>query len=289
MANLLKAELRKILSTHLWWALLIPAALLALVWAWIWAGLGSGIADTIADSQDLQLLGVSLDNLPVSVFALARAVNISTVFPMILGGLAMASEWQRKTITTTFLTAPSRLSVLSAKLTTYLGVGLSYGLVVTGFASAGIVLGSWSRQDLLPDAGDWLALVGTGLLETLLWTVLAVGVGALLGNAIATLLTLLLYSIVVENLVVLALPGHVPAFFPNQAADGITSAVAGDVFLDRVGHVPFEFQDEVHALVRAVAGARGTYAWWLEALIFSGWAVIFFGAGWLTTRRRDVK
>ncbi len=288
MVNLIKAEIRKILSTNLWWALLIPSVLVAVGWAWVWSALGSTLADAVTQDPEFRSLGISLNKLPIAAFGMARSINITTIFPMIVGGLAVASEVQRKTITTTFLTAPSRLAALSAKLTTYVLVGLGYGVVITGFASLGIVLGAHSHPSLLPDAGHWLALVGTGLLSTLLWTLLAVGIGALFGNTIATVVSLLLYTILVENLVMLVLPGHVPAFFPNQSADGITSSVAAQAFLDKVGYIPSEFKDKVEYLVRAVAGASGTYAWWIEALIFLAWTGIFFGFGAFAIRRRDI-
>lgn len=288
MANLIKSEFRKVFSTHLWWALLIPAVLLALGWSWVWSALGSTFADAFNQNPSAQRLGVSLDDLPIAAFGMARAINITTIFPMIVGGLAVAAELHRKTITTTFLTAPSRLSVLSAKLVTYAVIGLAYGLVITGVASGGIALGAHSRTDLLPDASHWFGLVGTGILETLLWTLLAVGVGALIGNAIATLLTLLLYSILFENLIMLGISGHIPGFFPNQSADGITSSIAGKAMLDKIGYIPPDLHDGVVQVVRAIAGSRGAFSWWIEALIFLAWTAIFFGAGWFATRKRDV-
>lgn len=288
MVNLIRSEFRKFFSTNLWWALLIPMVALALGWAWVWSALGSEFAEAIGRNPFFQRVGLSIDDLPISGFGLARAINISTIFPMVVGGLAVAGEMQRKTITTTFLTAPSRFASLTAKLITYALVGLAYGLVIVGMASAGIALGSGSRTDLLPSAADWLALVGTGLLETLLWTLLAVGIGALFGNALATVLSLLLYSILAENLLVLAIPGHGPAFFPNQSADGITSSLAGKAVLDKVGYIPSQFHDGVVEVVRTIAGSRGAYTWWIEALIFLVWAGIFFVAGWLVMQRRDV-
>jgi ABC-2 type transport system permease protein len=288
MTNLIRAEFRKILSTNVWWALLIPTVVLAIGWAWVWAALGSSVADTLSTNPGFRSLGVSIDNLPIAGFGLARAINITTIFPMVVGGLAVASEVQRKTLTTTFLTAPSRFSTLAAKLVTYAVLGLGYGLVIVGLASAGIALGASSHTDLLPSAGHWLGIVGTGLLETLLWTLLAVGVGALFGHAIATVLTLVLYSVVAENLLVLVVPGHGPGFFPNQAADGMTSSVAAQAVLDKVGYVPSQFQDGLAVLVRTAAGSKGAFAWWIEALIFLVWAAIFFGFGWWATHRRDV-
>lgn len=290
IGNLIRAEFRKLLSTKLWWVLLIPSVLLALGWSWIWSALATSFAEALAQDPDFRQLGVSLDNLPIAGFGMARAINITTIFPMVLGGLAVASEIQRKTITTTFLTASTRLSVLSAKLITYVAVGLIYGLLNVGVCGVGILLGARGHSDLLPSAENWLLLAGAGILATLMWTLLAVGLGALLGNTIATLLSLLLYSILVENLLVLVLPFHIPAFLPNQAADGMTSSVAAQALLDRIGpdQIPSYLRDPIEQLVRTIAGAKGVYSWWLEALVFLGWTAIFFGFGWFGAKRRDI-
>lgn len=290
IGNLIRAEFRKLLSTKLWWVLLIPSVLFALGWSWIWSALATSFAEALTQDPDFRQLGVSLDNLPIAGFGMARAINITTIFPMILGGLAVSSEIQRKTITTTFLTAPTRLSVLSAKLITYVVVGLIYGLLNVGMCSVGILLGARGHSDLLPSAGSWLLLAGAGILATLLWTLLAIGLGALLGNTIATLLSLLLYSILVENLVVLVLPFHIPAFLPNQAADGMTSSVAAQALFDRIGpdQIPSYLRDPIEQAVRTIAGAKGVYSWWLEALVFLGWTAIFFAFGWFGTKRRDI-
>ena len=64
-------------------------------------------------------------------------MNFATLFPLIFGALALASEINRKTITTSFLTAPNRASVLGAKAIVYTIWGLLYGVVVALAASLG--------------------------------------------------------------------------------------------------------------------------------------------------------
>lgn len=288
MGGLIKAEFRKIFTTKLWWALLIPTVVIALGWSWATAALGSSIADSVNRDANFQRLGVTLDHLPLAVLALARSINISTIFPMLVGGLALSSEIRHRTITTTYLTSANRVSVLSTKLVVYTLIGAMYGVAIAVMVSLGALIGARGHSNLLPSAGAWLGITGAGILETVLWTLLAVGVGALFGNVIGTVVTLLLYSILVENLLSLFLPGHGPGFLPNQAADGITSSLAAQTFLDAAPPVAPAYRDDVVNVVRAVAGARGVFDWWLSALIFLGYAVVFFGAGWIASQKRDV-
>ncbi|KAA2254328.1 ABC transporter permease subunit [Solihabitans fulvus] len=287
MGNLIRAEFRKIFTTKLWWALLIPTVVLALGWSWIWAALATSLSDKITSDPEMQQLGVSVNTLPLSVFGFARAINISTIFPMIMGGLALSSEISRRTITTSYLTAPSRVSLLTSKLITYVVFGLLYGVVITAFASLGIAIGS--DKALLPDVGGWALMASVGILETLLWTLLAIGVGALIGNVVGSVLTLLLYSLMLENLIDLVLPGHWAGILPNGAANGLTGSVASKIFLDTVP--PIEnptLRDGVERVVRGVSGAAGAFDWWASGLIFAGWMAVFFGLGWLISQRRDI-
>ena len=123
MGRLIKAEFRKILTTKIWWALLIPAVLLALGWAW---GVSALITDIVDDVSTRRPRGVQHRPSTSCRGRVARAdqgMNIATIFPMIFGALALASEISRKTITTSFLTAPNRASVLSAKADHLRGCG----------------------------------------------------------------------------------------------------------------------------------------------------------------------
>ena len=71
MGPLIKAEFRKILTTKLWWALLIPAVLLAVGWAWGVAALVTSIASDVSDSAVLEEADVRLDQISWSIVALA--------------------------------------------------------------------------------------------------------------------------------------------------------------------------------------------------------------------------
>ncbi|HEV8563028.1 MAG TPA: hypothetical protein VGR06_42475 [Actinophytocola sp.] len=297
MGRLVKAEFRKILTTRLWWALLIPAVLLALGWAWGVSALLTGFINDAADEEIFTDLDIHFDALSWSSIALTRSMNIATVFPMVFGALALASEISRKTITTSFLTAPNRPSLLGAKAVTYVLWGLLYGAVVAGAASIGVLIGSDSKY--LPEAGDWILILLSGILACLLWTLLGMGVGALLGSPVGTLVLLLIYALVVGPLSEIILTGvtngsHVAGFMPNGSANGLTGSTASLLLLDQLQQIapgrpiPDDVRDGFEQFLRALTGAPGAFALWISGLIFVAWTMLFFVTGVARNQRRDI-
>lgn len=293
MGNLIRAEFLKILTTRLWWALLIPAIALALGWGWLSSLAFTDIANDIGDALNV---GVSDSEIAVNSIALTRAMNFATLFPMVFGALALASEINRKTITTSFLTAASRASVLSAKAIVYTVWGVIYGIVVAGAASLGVLFGSGG--DLVPEAGDWILILLTGVLACMLWTLLGMGVGALLGSPVATLVILLLYAALVGPVSELILwvsseGSNIAGVLPNGSANGLTGSTAAELLYNQIveigGGNPTEGEKEAFDMaVRAAAGAPGAFSTWISGLIFLGWTSLFFGFGIVRNNKRDI-
>ncbi len=297
MGRLIKAEFRKILTTKLWWALLIPAVGLALGWAWLSALAFTDVANDITDALDVN--NVSDKQLSLSSLALTRAMNFATLFPLVFGALALASEINRKTITTSFLTAPNRASVLGAKAIVYTAWGVIYGVVVALAASLGVLIGT--GDGALPSAGDWMLILLSGIVACVLWTLLGMGVGALLGSPVATLVILLLYAALVgptsEFIITLSTEGsHVAGVMPNGSANGLTGSTASellfeqvqDLFGSQIGPLSQQQIDDFDTVVRIAAGAPGAFSLWVSGLIFLGWTALFFGTGLLRNQRRDI-
>lgn len=289
LGNLVKSEFRKTTTTGLWWGLMIPTVLLALGWSLAWGSLGKSLVDALGSadaSQLVEILGVSPEQWQVSVFAIARSINIATVFPMIFGGLAISNEINRRTITTTFLTAPNRVGALSAKMIVYVLWGAIYGIAIVATVSIGVAI--TSDAGALPSAGGWLALAGVGILSSILMTMFGVGVGALMTSVVGTTVVLILYMLIIENglQLVLSTQGlpEIIGFLPNGSVNGLTGSVATDLFLSTAGVVPEDLIDGV----RGVAGALGAFDWWLSGLIFLVWTGLFFLGGWAATQRKDV-
>lgn len=290
MGNLITAEFRKILTTRLWWALLIPAVALALGWSFVAALFTNSIAQAVRDDPDFQQLGLTFQDAPWTVLPFARSINITTVFPMLFGALGLSSELHRRTITTSFLTAPNRAALLSAKALTYVVWGAIYGVVISGFAIIGTLLGS--HGNYLPSAGGFLLIALAGVLSSVLWTLLGLGVGALLGSTTGSIVLLTLYAVVVEPLIDLFLRNHVAGALPNGAADGLTGSTASQLVIDNL-HSPTLGQfpglaDQLDEAVRFAGGATGAFDWWGSGLIFLGWTLALFLAGMFVNQQRDI-
>jgi ABC-2 type transport system permease protein len=295
MGALIKAEFRKILTTKLWWGLLIPAVVVGFGWAFFAAKLINSIAESLQNSSVLQQAGTTFQNVPWVVFALSRGINITTIFPMLFGALGLSTELQRRTITTSFLTASSRSALLGAKAVTYLIWGVIYGVLISAVATLGTIAGSSGHY--LPDVGGILTIGLSGVVSSLLWTLLGLGVGALLGSTVGSIVLLLIYSVIAEPVLALVLRNHVAGALPNGSADGLTGSTAAQVIVDKLqtySHAPLvqvvgqDTWNNFLYLIRIAAGAIGGYSTLVSGLIFAGWTAVFFGAGMLVNARRDV-
>ncbi len=290
MGNLVQAELRKTTTTGLWWGLLIPTVLVALGGGLLTGLLGRAFVDftSSADAEQLsEVLGVTPDQWKFSLFGIARSINLTTMFPMIFGALALSGEIGRRTITTTFLTAPSRMHTMLAKLLVYAMWGAIYGLAIMGFIALGAVLTSHPGQ--LPDAGGWAMLTLVCVISSILMTMFGVGLGGLVPNAAGVTVLLVMYFLVIENAAQFFVrlaggPEAIVGFLPNGAVDGLTGSVVADLFLAKAGVVPAEAVD----VLRILAGAGGAQAWWLSGLIFLGWVGLAFGGSWALMTRKDI-
>lgn len=294
MGNLVKAEMRKILTTNSWWGLLIPTMVLALLFALGWGALTNDINDYLGsdDAQELgRAAGVEVTTLPVGLLALAHGINIGLLFPLILGILAIAGEYGKKTITTTFLTAPNRVSALTAKMLTYILWGAVYGVVIVGFASLGTVLTVDTPG--IPDAGYWFGILGAGVLASILATLFGVGLGALWNSTTGATVTSIIWVLIVENLLVFVMWGWggiswLGGVLPNGTLNGIVGAIGAEAFGAAGAAVPDAIDDEAVWLMQYTAGAPGAFSWWASALIFFAWAMVLFGGGWAANQKRDI-
>ncbi|SNR31678.1 ABC-2 type transport system permease protein [Haloechinothrix alba] len=288
MGRLVKAEFRKITTTKLWWGLLIPTVLVAFGWALGAGYLGNAFVDLLdgPEARELEtVLGVDSGEWIVSYFAIARSINLATLFPLVFGALAISAEFSTKTITTTFLTAPNRVSALLAKTIVYVAWGAIYGLAIILSVAIGILISTDS--DRLPTGAGWFGLAVVGVLASILMTLFGVGAGALVRSVPGVITLLILYFLVVENGAQLVLGIHAPdviGFLPNGSVNGLTGSMAAELFLTTAESVPPWLEDGV----RAVAGATGALAWWLSGLVFLGWSALVFGGGWISTQTRDI-
>jgi ABC-2 type transport system permease protein len=292
MGNLIKAEFRKTLTLKTWWVLLIPLVVLAFGFSFVWGRISNDLASALGSGETAVIadrLGIDPNSWPVGLLSIAHGVNVAQIIPALFGVLALAGEYRNKTITTTFLTAPNRLSALSAKMITYVVWGVIYGLVSFGVSALATIATVDSAR--LPDGAQWLAALGGTILASVLVMLFGIGFGAVLNKVTLAVVLLLVYFLIIENVLVTALWGQTTilgGILPNGTANGIVGGIAAAAFGVNTLNLPPDFSAGGQYLLQLFAGAPGVISWWASALIFFGWTMLFFGFGWAANQKRDI-
>ncbi|NBH06423.1 hypothetical protein [Amycolatopsis sp. SID8362] len=206
ITNLLRAERIKLFSTRApWWCLAIAFVAPLGFTALFFALAGPEIPATVGNTQ-------------------LASGNGRTVL-LVLAILATASEFNWGTMRLTFQAVPSRVPALVAKLAVLAALGAVLGLVV-GFGSWGLASLVQPDADLaLHSAADWRAVLGQSLVF-LFTAVAGVGVALLLRSVAFGLTVVLVWTQVLEGLVIL-IPGagrHIYQWMPFHAADEFVGA-----------------------------------------------------------------
>jgi hypothetical protein len=275
-ANLIKAEFRKVLSTRLWWALLIPSAGVALL-----ANLSVTFASSVAQSASESTVHV-----PLAYISLSESFGFTSIFASIFGALGMASEYRHRSITTTYLTG-ARDGVYGAKLLVYGIFGLGYGVITLAAATLGVLIPGDSNT--FPNAGDWLLISLVGTVIIALWSVLGVGIGGFISNPIAVVLTLPLYGVLGESLlsiffVAIRAP-QIANFLPVKSATDSITGLAAQMFIDQL-KLPADAPNVDQ--IKEVLSAADLPQWWLTGLVFVGYTLVFCLLGWAVSRKRNI-
>jgi hypothetical protein len=260
------AEYRKLVSTRLWWVLLIAlAGYLAFV--------GGVLAFSIAFAPEDQQAGLSLGGVEAaaSVYGLINAVGY--VFPLVIGSLLVTSELRHQTITASLLVEPRRSVFLGGKLIVAVPLGLLYGLVgsVAIVATSAPML-AWGGDGAFLTDGAVIEVILLGIVVTALWTVIGVAFGSVVPNQVAAIVVLLAVTQFVEPIARLALGAFdatdsVARFLPGAAADGLIGA----------------------SLIGEMAGGSADLLpRWAALLVLLGYAGVLAVVGRATTLRRDI-
>jgi len=231
---LLATELLKLRTLVLPWGVLATGAVGSGV-------IGYALVDIASDSGDtptLAELAVAPSRL---LWFLAAVVAV----------LATAGEFQHRTLAGTLLQEPRRGRVLAAKAAAAAAYGA--GLAALGAAAATAAGAVAVRLSGAPaTAGDLVLDVPGSLLLCALWAVAAVGLGALVRNGTVALVTLLVWTSVVEQVVpIVTRTQDVQRWLPSQAADAVLGGEEGSGLSPAAGGLLFTG----YAAVIVVAGA----------------------------------
>ncbi|MEU5941224.1 ABC transporter permease [Micromonospora sp. NPDC047548] len=224
MSHLVRAEFRRLFATRLW--------IWAVVAAVVFGGGLVGLLTVIGpENVNPPLPGLDTE---AGIRAVLGLAGLGVIAPALFGATAVTSEYRHRTISATFLFAPRRWSVLAAKLFAYLVAGVAYGLITA--TTAGIALYAGMAVRDVP-TGAPLDVVAGLLLRLVVamaaYTVLGVGIGALVRNQVIALAGLGAYLYMGENLL-LFVPGVNVAypFLPGGATAALTNFTA----LTQVAH-----------------------------------------------------
>ena len=216
MTRLVRAEWTKLFTTRVWLGLVLGAC----VMAGGFAALFTGLAGVEQNGQP----GVPPVGTPAyEELALATGANASVLL-LILGIIGMTQEYRHKTAVPTFLTTPHRGRVVIAKLLAYGVVAVPFALLVLAVNVLVVMVYAGARGDAPSLTGDNLRVVLSAGLVIVMFTIVGVGVGALLRNQVGAIVGALVYLYVVEPLV--ANIGAIQAAYkwmPGGAVQAITT------------------------------------------------------------------
>lgn len=235
MSTAIKAEVRKLFTTRLWW-------LLALVLAAYLIFIGAVMAFSFTVDVGTDMTGgaplAEGEDLAKQIYSLTSPIGY--VFPLIIGSLLFTGEFRHKTITASLLAQPNRSVLMIAKLVAAVAVGLVYGVIGT----ISTVIGSAPILALRGDgaflgAQGVLVLLGMSVLVMVIWAVLGTAIGSVLTNQVAAIIVILAFTQFVEPIARVALSAwdatsEVAKYLPGGAADAVlgSSFFASDASTD---------------------------------------------------------
>jgi len=247
MGGAIKAEVRKIFTTRLWWGLLIGVvALGALTSAGMAALVGVGEPDGGGGQgqgpNPLAIMNVAAAQM---VYSAGFGFQLAQLFPIALGVLVITSEFRHKTFSATVLATPRRWKITIAKVAAIVVVGIVYSVVynIGAITGGGLVLQLANKGSLYLGSGAVWQTLALCALAFVIWTLFGFGFGMLIRNQIAAVFVALGLTFIVNAIlnVVIAVLGWdwAPKFMPSNATSAMLNpTMAADPASQLVGLGP---------------------------------------------------
>ncbi|WP_149202622.1 ABC transporter permease [Actinotalea subterranea] len=272
MRAALTTEFRKLVTTRLWWGLLLC---MAVYMAFLGAGMAFFFtvdgADAAFTGMNGEPTGATLDATAIAMTVYTLAPALGYVFPVVVGALAVTGEFRHMTVTPTFLAEPRRSVVLGAKLLASLPLGLVFGLVGTLFTvlPGAAVLALRDQATALGDLETWRT-IGLSVLVLAVWAMVGVGFGTVLTHQVAAIVTLLAFTQFVEPIARMLLGSSevtagLSKWLPGAAGESVTGAS-----------------------LYSSTGVAELLPWWQGLLVLVGYGLVMAAVGRVTTLRRDI-
>jgi len=242
----LRSELLKLRTTRTFLGIVIAA--LALV------GLIGGAMSAAAPFDEIESPGRDL----IDVAGLLQP------FALVVGILAVSTEFRHGTITPTILAVPNRVRLMLAKLGAHVLAGAALAIPAYALATLLVLIVLPARNvEAALSVGDATEMLAGGIVAVALLAALGVGFGALVRNQVGAVIAGLGWMFVVEPLLT-ALPTVGPEI-ETYGLNGSITAVTGSTF-----------------------GGGSDLSALAGGLLLAGYAAILAAVGVYTLRRRDI-
>ena len=211
------------------------------------------VASRLDNSNDFQLATEDTQR------SILQSAGLATLFSLLIGILAITSEFRHGTIRPTLLFTPARELVVGAKGIASAVAGGVLGAVAVVITFT-ITLAWMGIEDIERAVGGAdLVEMGLGIAgATLLWGAIGVGVGAIIRNQVGAIVGTIVWSLLPGPLIQNLYP-RIGRYTPSAASDALTGS------------------SDSHLLAPVAGG-----------LMLLLWGVAFLAVGAFLTARRDV-
>ncbi len=261
MGAAIKAEIRKLITTRLWWGMAIGIFIFAAGIAALAASLGGNSANSAGSESPVER----------AAGVYTGGITFGYLLLLVIGILTIGMEYRHKTITSALLAVPSRVKLIGAKIVALLIFGIAYGVLflISSVGVGGAILAA-KGEAVFPEPATLSRTLLLSLLVLGLWALIGLGLGILIPNQVAALLIGVGLAFIVEPIAAVILANvswgeTASKYFPSRA----TQAILG--------------QGQ-----NGGPGGSAPLDWWQGSLVLIAYAVIFAVIGTLLTKRRDI-